>query len=248
MDGERVAREIELPTADGVVRGRVAVPVGPMRLAGLAPTAFALTDALVRRAGELVVLQGKSISCRAGCGACCRHMVPLSPPEAFYLMDVIDGFDAVRRARVMARFEAVTARLEREGMIEELLDPPTETGDVLPVARRYFALQQPCPFLDEESCTVHAHRPAVCRDYNVTSPAEWCSRPYEREIEKVPMPLPLAAPLARVFAAVTGLRACLVPLTLAPRWAAAHAGLRARTWPGVELFDRFVEELHRPPE
>lgn len=248
MNAERVTREIELPTSDGVIRGHVAVPVGPMRLAGLAPTAFALTDALVRRAGELVVLQGKAISCRAGCGACCRHMVPVSPPEAYYLMDVIDGFDAARRARVMARFEAVAGLLEREGMIDELLDPPTVSGDVLPIARRYFELQQACPFLEEESCSIHEHRPAVCRDYNVTSPAEWCARPYEHAVDKVPLPLPLAAPLARVFAGLTGLRACLVPLTLAPRWVAAHAGLRSRTWPGLELFDRFLDELRRPPE
>lgn len=46
-------RMIELHTVDGVMRGKVAVTTGPMRLTGLLPAAFALTNALVERANGL---------------------------------------------------------------------------------------------------------------------------------------------------------------------------------------------------
>jgi len=223
-----IEREVEMPTPDGVMRGKVAVTAGPMRLTGLVQTALALTNALVGRAIAAEADGGRSLSCRPGCGACCRHMVPVSPPEAFHLMD---------------RFAAIGATLDQEGMIEEMLAPTPTQDAVLPVARRYFELGMACPFLEAESCGIHADRPAVCRDYNVTSPAEWCVRPYEHDIAKIPLPLPLSVPLARTSARVSGERPCLIPLTLAPRWTAEQAELGTRTWPGPALFDLFLEEV-----
>ncbi len=236
-------RVVELPTPDGVMRGKVGVTTGPMSLAGLVPTALALTNALVDRAVKLEIVADRTISCCAGCGACCRHMVPLSPPEAFHLMDVLDGFDAPRRDEVLSRFDKIVTELDRRRMIEELLDPPLTDEPALPITKRYFALGLACPFLVDESCGIHQHRPVACRDFNVTSPAEWCATPYQYEIAKVPMPLPLSAPLSRLTAALSGEKACLIPLTLVPRWTGEHAGLRKRQWPGAMLFERFLAEL-----
>lgn len=236
-------RVVELLTPDGVMRGKVGVTTGPMSLAGLVPTAQALTNALVDRAVKLEIVANRTISCCAGCGACCRHMVPLSPPEAFHLMDVVDGFDAPRRNEVLSRFDKIVNELDRRRMIEELLDPPLTNQPALPIAKRYFALGLACPFLVDESCGIHQHRPVACRDFNVTSPAEWCAKPYQYEIAKVPMPLPLSAPLSRLTAALSGERACLIPLTLVPRWTRNHAELRKRQWSGPLLFDHFLREL-----
>ena len=243
-DPQMQVRTVELETPDGIISGKVGVTSGPMSLAGLVPTALALTGALVDRAVKLEIKAGRSISCRAGCGACCRHMVPLSPPEAFYLMDAIDSFDAARRDSCLRRFDQITSVLDEQGMIDELLDPPLTDEDSLPIARRYFALGMACPFLVDESCGIHQHRPISCRDYNVTSPAEWCAEPYQHDIAKVPMPLPLSAALARVTEALSGEKACLIPLTLVPHWTRERAALRARKWPGPELFDRFLAELN----
>jgi len=236
-------RTVEVPTPDGVVRGKVGVTTGPMGLTGLVRTACELTDALVARANRLEEEAGRTISCRAGCGACCRHMAPVSAPEAFYLMDLVDSFEPARRRAVIERFDKIVGVLEEHGMIDELLNPQHTDEPVLPVARKYFMLQTACPFLADESCSIHPRRPVACRDYNVTSSAEWCSRPYERDIAKVPMPLPLSVSLARLTAAVAGDKPCLIPLTLVPRWVRAHGELRTRRWPGLELFDRFLAEV-----
>jgi Fe-S-cluster containining protein len=214
-----------------------------MGLTGLVYLACNVTDALVARASRLEEEAGRTISCRAGCGACCRHMVPLSPPEALYLMDLVDSFELSRRRAVMEWFDRIVAVLEEHHLIDELLNPQHTDEPALPVARKYFGLQLACPFLTDESCSIHPHRPVACRDYNVTSPAQWCSQPYEHDIAKVPLPLPLSAPLARLTAALTGDRPCLIPLTLVPRWARMHGELRTRRWPGLELFDRFITEI-----
>lgn len=237
-------RTIELHTPNGVLRGKVGVRNGPMALATLAPTVYQMTGVLVERANQLEILAGRTISCCAGCGACCRQMVPLSPPEAFHLMDVIDSFEPERRQAVLGRFERIVDQLDARGMIGRLLDPQDTGEATLPVAREYFMLGLACPFLVDESCSIHPQRPVACRDYNVTSPAEWCARPYEHEIAKVPMPLPLSTALARLTARLSGEKACLIPLTLVPRWVSEHAALRARRWPGPKLFDLLQAELN----
>lgn len=241
---DSIAFDVELPVSDGVIRGRVAVSAGPLGLAALVATAQQLTDAVVDHAVRLEVLNNRQVSCQRGCAACCRLMVPVSPPEALRLMDLIERFEPSRRDRVLERFEQAERTLERRGLVAELLDPQWSDDAVLPVAREYFALQLACPFLEDELCGIHPQRPAACRDYNVTSPAEWCKQPHDHEIAKVPTPIPLCVPLSRTAARLTGDRPQLIPLTLAVRWVRNHADLRRRTWPGVELFERFLAEMH----
>jgi len=170
-------------------------------------------------------------------------MGPVSAPEALQLMDVIDGFEPDRRRVVMQRFDQAVGVFEQREMIDRLLDPTLTHDPFLPISREYFELQIACPFLENESCGIHEHRPVTCRDYNVTSPAEWCARPYDHEIAKVPMHLPLSVPLARAAAAVIGDKPRLIPLTLVPRWVHEHRELRDRGWPGLSLFDLFLDQL-----
>jgi Fe-S-cluster containining protein len=241
--GETVSFAMEFNTSLGPIRGKVAVDAGPMRLVDLAPTAFELTNILVTRANRQEEKAGRRISCTSGCGACCCQMVPLSAPEAFYLADLIDSFNFEYKTIVLDRFETIVNELERQSMIDQLLDPEYLDDPVLAIAKQYFHLRMPCPFLVDGSCSIYEHRPVACREYNVTSPAVWCSDPYTHEVVKVPMPLPLSAPLARLTARLTGSKPRLIPLTLVPRWVDENQDLRQRVWPGVELFKRFMAEL-----
>ncbi|HUU45244.1 MAG TPA: YkgJ family cysteine cluster protein [Acidobacteriota bacterium] len=242
-----VMRAVELRTADGVLRGQVTIDTGPMRLSELVPTACELTNVLVTRAGHREKREGRSVSCRAGCGACCRQMVPLSPPEVFYVADLVATLKPDLRRLISHRFTKVVDVLEKEDLIGQLLDPEYTDEPVLAIARTYFGLGLPCPFLLAESCSIHQHRPVACREYNVTSPADWCGDPYNHEIAKIPMPLPFSAPLARLTGELTGTKPRLIPLTLALSWAAENADLRRRTWPGLELFEQFMGLLGTAP-
>ncbi len=240
--------EVELTTPLGPIRGRVAVDPGPMGLADLVSTTFELTNILVERANRREAREGRSITCRAGCGTCCIQMVALSIPEALHIAVLVETIAADRREEILRRFGKIAGELERRGLIGELFDPNYSDDAVLPIAREYFFLRMPCPFLVANSCSIHPFRPVACREYNVTSPAAWCADPYQHPIAKVPMPLPLSAPLAILSAQVTDSKPRLVPLTLALRFAAENDGLRRRRWPGLELFEKFMTVLGRRAE
>ena len=244
---ESVTMRVTLATPDGPIRGQVAVDTGPMHLADLVPTALELTEILVARASRKEALAGRPVSCRAGCGACCRQMVCLSVPECFYLADFIDTLPGPARENALQRFAEIERRLEAEHLLEPLLDPDYDDERALQIAHKYFFMSMPCPFLIEESCSIHPQRPVVCREYNVTSPAQWCADPIQNPIARVPMPQPLTTPLARLTAELTGTRTRLVPLTLVPRWVSEHQELRAQTWPGLDLFKRFLQLLDELP-
>ena len=241
---------VRFSTPLGEIKGNVAVDEGPMRLAELVPTATQLTDILVRKALKKEEMKGKTVTCGEKCGACCRQMVPVSPPEAFLIMDLLDSMNPARRAEFLEQFRAIEKLLQSKHMIEPLMTPDYTDGPVLAVARQYFTLQLPCPFLKNECCTIYPYRPVACRDYNVTSPAKHCKNPYNLEGKKVPMPLPLSAALSRLTARLTHSRPRLIPLTLVPYWVSKAGALRWRQWPGVELFQMFLSFVGKlsPPE
>ena len=235
--------QVDLDTPLGPVRGKVAVDTGPMGLVELVPTALELTNILVDRARRREEKEGRRISCKAGCGLCCRQMVPISAPEAFYLSDFVESLPPERQEEILKRFREIVKELERLNMIDELLDPHYCDDVVLPISKKYFSCNLPCPFLVEESCSIHPYRPVSCREYNVTSPATWCADPYSYEVVKVSMPLPLSAPLASLTARLTNSKPHLIPLTLALLWVSEHTDLKKRQWPGLELFQYFMAEV-----
>jgi hypothetical protein len=109
---------------------------------------------------------------------------------------------------------------------------------------RYFRLGLDCPFLERDLCSIHDRRPVTCRDYAVTTPAAACSDVFDgAAVRKVPMPEPLTTALARVAARMTGRPPALVPLPLAPRWAAEHDDIARQTWPGMDLVAALFGEL-----
>jgi hypothetical protein len=50
---------------------------------------------------------------------------------------------------------------------------------------QYFYEGIACPFLEDESCSIHESRPLACREYLVTSPAENCSAPTAETVRMV---------------------------------------------------------------
>jgi len=84
---------------------------------------------------------------------------------------------------VRARFEAVLTTLAPTGLLERAMHQVQREARQLGV--EYFAQHVACPFLEDESCSIHSDRPLACREYLVTSPALNCERPSESTIEKV---------------------------------------------------------------
>jgi len=155
----------------------ITVPSASIPAAEVVPALQGLVNAVVE-AAEM----GKAISCRKGCGACCRQLVPVSRTEGERLLQVVEAMPVERRAAMEARFAAAEAAIEAGGLTERRGRSDRE------LSTAYFALGVPCPFLEDESCSIHPERPLVCREYLVTSPAELCAGPRQEGVTPVAVP------------------------------------------------------------
>jgi Fe-S-cluster containining protein len=239
---------LRFPTVNGRVAMQVQVPRGPMRLRDLVPIAQRVSQHHVDRALVLEKKEGREVSCRRGCVACCRQIVPISAPEAFRLADHVLALGGKRRDRILARIDATESAIQAAGLLEELEALAADThDDPRSLAARYFDHHIACPFLvDEESCGVYVDRPLVCRHYAVTTPASWCSSPTLHQIRIVPMPQPLSRTLSEATAALTGEPPAMIPLSTAMRWVDAHADVGFLEWPGMEVMGALLRALGIP--
>lgn len=218
-----VKAAVELQIAGRPLRLEVPVPAGPVRLSELLPFLRELTDAFVAFAVENAQDQGATLSCRKGCGACCRQLVPIAEIEARRLREVVARLPDARRVTIAARFAAARQRLQQAGLLDKLATPNQvrdEEVDALGLA--YFHLSIPCPFLEDESCSIYSERPLACREYLVLSPPAHCAQPTVDNIE----PVKLVARVARTVRMLDSERSVTanrwLALILALDWAAEH--------------------------
>ncbi len=242
MEADEVT--LELPTATGVAQIKLRLPAGPMGLAGLVPFAQVVTNTLVEKAVEREEAEGRSISCKAGCGACCRQLVPLSIPEAFALADVVLDMEEARRDQIFAKFDELESAVKKHGLWRALQDVVEgKAVNDKDLGFQYLAKGLACPFLEQESCSIHPDRPTACRDFLVTTPAAHCATLGLLPLRKVPTPVLLSEVLSRVTARLLGRAPIVVPMTLVMNWVDAHAELGVRTWPALEVLTVLLEEL-----
>jgi Fe-S-cluster containining protein len=165
------------------------IPANPVHPRRMLPVFRQMTHAFVDMGVENDLAEGRSVSCKAGCGACCRQLVPISEIEARELNDLVEAMPAERRTTIKNRFAAALEKLEQAGMLEILREPENfYNTTVKEIGINYFQLGIPCPFLEEESCSIHPDRPLACREYLVTSPAENCVSPTADKINQTTLP------------------------------------------------------------
>jgi Fe-S-cluster containining protein len=224
---------------------RMRVPDEPIRPMDLLPVLHEFNDALIDAAVES---QGSRVSCRAGCGACCRQMVPISETEARYLAALIAAMPEERRQRVLARFARVLEALGTSGLLERLrAEPAPDVAARHRLGIEYFGTRTACPFLEDESCSIHSHRPASCREYLVTSPAENCSTPRADNIAMVELPAKVSNVLYRFGDGRGEHSARWMALPLLLEWVAEHGEDAQPAIPGPALFANFMNKLVKKP-
>jgi Fe-S-cluster containining protein len=228
-----------------VIDAKAEVPLRPIGVQELLPVLQELSGQIVAAAERQTARRGKGVSCRAGCGACCRQLVPISEPEARALALLVEAMPAERRAKVEQRFREAYGRLEAAGLLERLRDfkARVPAGERRAFAMEYFRAGVACPFLEEESCSIHPERPISCREYLVTSEAALCADPAPGRIEMVPLPAKASEVLYR-FGDGEGRDAHhFLPLVTALEWTERHRGETAATLPGPKLLENFVRQL-----
>jgi Fe-S-cluster containining protein len=242
---DQVNVRVKMKVWDDEVTMEMTLPAAPVRLESLLPVFQRVADSLVdlatERAGEL----GGVVSCRKGCGACCRQPVPISEVEARHIGRLVEELPEPRRQEVLARFERARERLAEAGLLARLENREDfQEGEARSFSLAYFHLGIPCPFLEGESCSIHADRPISCREYLVTSPAVNCADPKPGTIDQVELPGKVWTALARAGAAGAPARFPWVPLILAPGWASAHPDT-SEPRPVKEVFTGVFNELVR---
>jgi len=222
----------------------VTVPAGPATVDDFLPLLQILDDKIVASAENDVQQQGKCISCQKGCGACCRQLVPLSPADARHNARLVENMPEPRKSEIFGRFTAARRRLEETGFWERLNNRREwPENDVSDIGVEYFRLGIACPFLEDESCSIHRDRPLTCREYLVTSPAANCSQPSRDSIECVPMPAKVWLSAARNESAAPHERYVnWIPLIQALDWADEQAPPEPET-AGPELLRRLITGL-----
>jgi Fe-S-cluster containining protein len=123
---------------------------------------------------------GAEVSCRAGCAACCRQLVVVSPLEAHAIAAHVAA-DPALEAAVLARVAEWRARVaETEGLAERL-QRFEDAGGYLRGAEggalelAYWAARLPCPFLEGDRCSIYPVRPFACREHHVVSDPTLCA-------------------------------------------------------------------------
>ncbi len=246
MELSTIALEINI--AGETIGFQVTLPAGPATWEHLLPFMRSLVKVGSDISQEYFTEKGLPISCKAGCGICCRQRVPIAEFEAHRLRRLVESMPEPRRTQIIERFREADRRVSEAGL--NVLYDNNEAVSIEEMTRRsgsYFRLMIPCPFLENESCSIYEERPLKCREYLVTSPAENCAEPETQPVRG--LPLPLSVYMTTLFlgedADNPGIR--WVPLNQLMSWTDSHEPEPAsRT--GPELLHEFMSKLAQPKQ
>lgn len=173
-DRERTTGRVTLDIGGERIPVEMTVPAGPVAVEDVLPVLQGLSSLFAARAEARAAAEGRTVSCRAGCGACCRQMVPVAAAEARALARLVQALPEPRQSAVRRRFDEALQTLNALGILDRLDQDPESRRRV---GLDYFGAGVACPFLENEACSIHPDRPLSCREYLVTSPPEYCSEP-----------------------------------------------------------------------
>ncbi len=237
---------ITLDFPEGKIEAEIDLPLGPERLVVLAFKMLAISSEVADMATQAAEKLGFEVSCNKGCGACCRQLVPLSPPEAAMIFEFVESMPEPQKSEVRIRFSVALRRLKERGLLEKLdrlQNPLMSDEEYDAIIREYFLAQVPCPFLANECCGIHEVRPSMCREYLVNSPAENCKNPSSGRVTRLPISLRLSEALARTWASVSKGYVQVVPLILALEWTKENESARSTGADSVQLLTTLLGHI-----
>jgi Fe-S-cluster containining protein len=234
---------VSIESPAGLVEVSLSVPDGFIPLSDLVSPLQKLGDRVQLVEVQSTLKRGRTVSCKEGCAACCRMMIPVSPPEAIALWRLVKSFPAERRKVVLSRIDAIQNTLRARKIFEPLHDLTHSSRqfrdeDIEPLNLAYYALRMPCPFLEDESCSIYTSRPSACRELLVTSPPEFCQDMVRNPVAVISIPLRISTLLSTIWAQLLGGPTRLIPMPFALDWAEKNQGDYKRRWEGKDLVER----------
>mgnify|MGYP000108746537 CR=1 FL=1 len=236
---QRVAFRIDTP--EGPLEGAVQTVDAPVPVVSVLAAARGLAETLLGVAQRHGAAQGTPVTCRRGCDACCHHLVPVTPAEAFALAHHVAQLPAAEQDAVRRRFDAALAQADAAGLREPL--EATLSGEGFDHNADWFAARIPCPFLVDRACSIYEQRPIPCREHLVTSAPEDCDRPTPETVRPLPVFARVSRSLTQLCHEAWGDAPPRIPLPLALRWAEEHVDQRGVRANGTALLRKLIEEL-----
>ncbi len=212
------------------------------KLADIVPPAQVVCGKIIDVVVKEIRKQGGNIPCRKGCCACCRYIVPLSVPEAFWLRENILAMPAAQQKIILQSCLSAAVRI-----IGKKLPKPVSTStssdvetDIEGVANWYKSLKLDCPFLYKKVCLIYKKRPLVCREYFIVGHGRAC-KGKRSKAKVVKLPVQISRVLSRLASKLEAMEeeAAAVPLALS--WCEENLERSRRVWPADLMLGHFVE-------
>ena len=222
---------------------KLSVPENKTTPAAILPFVRTVTNKAISIAVDEFTKDGKQISCKKGCGACCAQLVPISEIETREIAKLIKSYPKPKKKALMDKFNAAKKQFVDEGIWELLTNPEKISEDqIRPLGHAYFSQQIPCPFLEDGACSIHAIRPLSCREFLVTSDPIYCSNPNENDVVTVKMDTRISNAFAATGENDPHFSANWVPLILAPYWQQIHPNQISKKT-GPEWVEEFLSQI-----
>lgn len=232
---------VRINTPAGPVELELEADEGAVHVSAVSSAAHLLADALLQASESFVEQRGFPVQCRVGCSACCRHLVSVTPLEAFVLADAVAALDDDARDGIEARATAVREHLASIGLLERLRTTAGDEGRKL--VQDYFREQLACPMLVDDRCSVYASRPTGCRQLMVVSPPAHCANPDQGQVQRVPVFIDVQRALLVLSHSLFPDEPLQLPLPVALDWVRDHPELRGVGAKGVALVQALLKAL-----
>lgn len=171
--------EVSLKIEDDIsINGIVTPPDGEVSFVDILPEIYTLHTDILSKTIRKNENNGISVKCSKGCGVCCRQLVTISIHEAILLVYLADMLNAEEKNRIRHAFDEILSKLERHNLLKDLiyyhLNDFEDKESIARLQKKYWELQLACPFLVDNSCSIHPYRPLICREYLVSSEPGKC--------------------------------------------------------------------------
>jgi Fe-S-cluster containining protein len=178
MNLKTVPFDFEIETMYGVLPAyHIEVPDMKLGLKDVVPFVLQVALDIVNQAAAVSAQKGEPVQCGAGCTKCCFYPLPVSVPEAIYLVEYMLTLPFSERHPIFERFEKNEQRCNEHSLIEPLRE--SQKGiNTYQTGKAYYDLNLACPFLKENRCGIHPDRPITCREHNMVSSPDLCTDPF----------------------------------------------------------------------
>ena len=218
---KNIPANIDIKIASHTLHVSMSLPDRAVPLRELLPTIQQITHKII----DIAVLQseanGKTVSCKKGCGACCRQLVPITKTESWHIAKLVAKLPKEKQKRIKQSFREARETLQNSSLWEQL-SSTTSIENTREIGFDYFDLDINCPFLEDNACSIHPHRPLSCREFLATSNPAFCSAPREMKIESIDIPVRASNTLGRIEDDEAATAFEWIPLSLALNWGSTH--------------------------